>query len=63
MVSAHNLKLRRVDKKWTQKELAEKAGVGLGSVIRIESDDFGPEAAMHSTVQKITDALNYRLDD
>lgn len=50
-----NLKRLRRDKGWTQGELAEKCGIRLGQISKIERNDTDPKL---STIYALTTALN-----
>lgn len=50
----------RKEKGWTQKELAEKAGVTQNQVSRIEKDKMQPR---RSTVQALATAFEVQADD
>jgi transcriptional regulator with XRE-family HTH domain len=56
-VPVPNLRFWRVHALLTQQQLAEKAGVGIATVIRLE----GGEGANLLTVQRIANALNIPL--
>lgn len=50
-----NLKRLREDRLLTQAELAERAGVALSSLVRIENDQVDPR---FSSIKKLARALN-----
>jgi transcriptional regulator with XRE-family HTH domain len=61
MLTANDIRFARIKRRWTQKRLAEHAGVGLGSVIRIEKEDVGPGVATFDIVSKILIALDAEI--
>ncbi len=50
-----NLKWLREDRLLTQAELAERAGIALSSLVRIENDQVDPR---FSSIRKLARALN-----
>jgi transcriptional regulator with XRE-family HTH domain len=58
---AERLRIYRRRHAWTQGELAEKAGVGITTIARIETRDITDPRV--STVRKLADALGITPED
>lgn len=54
----HRLRPLRRRMAWTQEELAEKSGVGIATILRLEGGDTRPPRV--STLRKLADALGVK---
>lgn len=62
MITAEEIKAARALKRMTQKDLAEKADIGLGTIIRMESEKVGPGASSFEAVSKVMNVLGMNDD-
>ncbi|MDY3001911.1 helix-turn-helix transcriptional regulator [Romboutsia timonensis] len=60
-MSGKNLKVARVKRGLTQRQLAALSGVGLTSITKIEK--YGIEATTVSTLRKLAEALELTVED
>ena len=55
-----NLKALRKERRWTQGELAEKSGIKLGHISKLERNESDPKV---STIYKLIEALGCNADE
>ena len=57
MITREEIRSKRVLKNLNQNQLAEKAGVSITSVVRIESEKYGPGRSTPEIIKKIFGVL------
>lgn len=63
MITASDIRSKRARLNISRNELAEKAGLGLSTIVKLEDDDRGPNKSTFESVVKIADALDLPLEN
>ena len=58
MISAKQIKAARVFLDWDQRTLADRSGVSLPTIQRMERDDIGPGRSSAQNVDKVKNAMS-----
>lgn len=63
MITAEDIKAERARLRMTQQTLADKAGLGLTTIIRMESKEYGTSKASFANVMAVAEVLGLSGQD